>query len=117
MKCLSLVFDDGPSYPIREIADKIKSYGWSAGFAVMGRKINSETVDMLKYVIDGGFQIVTHGQNHVRTEKLPTTRKMAEELITPIETVRQMTGYEITMARLPCRDHKSQQNPTGIVFV
>ena len=29
------------------------------------------------------------------------SEEMKEELITPIETVRQMIGYEITMARLP----------------
>lgn len=47
MKYLSLVFDDGPSFPICEIADKVKSYGWSAGFAIIGRKINQETIDMI----------------------------------------------------------------------
>lgn len=101
MKYLSLVFDDGPSFPTCEIADKVKSYGWSAGFAIIGRKINQETIDMIKYILDSGFQVVTHTQNHVHIEKLATTRDMEEELITPIETVRQMTGYEITMARLP----------------
>ncbi len=101
MKYLTLVFDDGPSYPIREIADKIKSYGWSAAFAVIGRKITGETVEMIKYVIDNGFQVVTHAQNHVHIEKLATREEMIEELMTPIETVRQMIGYEITMARLP----------------
>lgn len=56
---------------------------------------------MLKYVIDGGFQVISHGQNHVGVEKLTTTRGMEEELMTPVETARRMTGYEITMARLP----------------
>lgn len=101
MKLLSLVFDDGPSYPICEIAEKIKSFGWSAGFAVIGRKINHETLSMLKYVIDNGFQVVTHAQNHVHIEKLSSREEMKYELSEPVKTVRQATGYEITMARLP----------------
>ena len=52
MKYITLVFDDGPHYPICEIADKIKSFGWSAGFAVIGQNINEETIPMLRYVID-----------------------------------------------------------------
>ena len=62
---MSFVFDDGPSYPICEIADKIKSYGWSAGFAVIGRKINKDTLPMLRYVTESGFQLVSHGQQLV----------------------------------------------------
>ena len=101
MKYLSLVFDDGPSNPIREMTDKIKSYGFSAAFAVIGRSITDETADMIKYVIGEGFQLVSHGQEHVHVEKLSTREEMVREITEPIETVRRMTGYEITMARLP----------------
>ena len=101
MKYLSLVFDDGPCELVCEMVDKIKGFGWSAGFAVMGRKINEQTLPFLKYAIDNGFQIVSHGQQHVRVEKLSSKKEMEEELSRPVKTVNELLGYSITMARLP----------------
>ena len=87
MKYLSLVFDDGPSRLMCEMADKIAAYGWHAAFAVIGRKITEETLPMLQYVIDNGFQLVSHGQQHVHIEKLSSRAEMIEELARPIHTV------------------------------
>ena len=101
MQYLSLVFDDGPSYPICEIADKIKAYGWSAGFAIMGRKINSDTLPMLKYLTQNGFQIISHGKEHIRTDELPSREEIESELFSPVNTVKEKLYYQITMARLP----------------
>ena len=44
---MALVFDDGPHNPICEMADKIKAFGWGAGFAVIGQNINENTLPML----------------------------------------------------------------------
>ena len=101
MKYLSLVFDDGPSQTMCEIADRIKAYGWSAGFAIIGRRINEESLPLLKYVIEKGFQIVSHGQQHIHTENLSSKEEILEELSLPIKTVRTKLNYEMTMARLP----------------
>ena len=101
MKYITLVFDDGPHYPICEIADKIKSFGWSAGFAVIGQNINEETIPMLRYVIDNGFQLVSHGQEHLHMEKIPTREEIEKEINLPIKTVKEKLGYEMTMTRLP----------------
>lgn len=101
MKYLSLVFDDGPSQTMCEIADRIKAYGWSAGFAIIGRRINEESLPLLKYVIKKGFQIVSHGQQHIHTENLSSKEEILEELSLPIKTVRTKLNYEMTMARLP----------------
>lgn len=101
MKYLSLVFDDGPHSPICEMADKIKAFGWSAGFAIIGKIISEETLPMLKYVRDNGFQLVSHGQAHAHMEKLASKEEMIEEIYLPIKTVREKLNYEITMTRLP----------------
>ncbi|MBQ7725781.1 MAG: polysaccharide deacetylase family protein [Clostridia bacterium] len=101
MKYLSLAFDDGPSRLMCEMADKIAAYGWHAAFAVIGRKITEETLPMLQYVIDNGFQLVSHGQQHVHIEKLSSRAEMIEELARPIHTVEENLHYTITMARLP----------------
>ena len=101
MNYLTLVFDDGPHEPICQIADKIRAYGWSAAFAVIGRNIGDETLPMLKYVLDNGFQLVSHGQQHVFMEKLPSRQAKQEEIYTPVLTVRERLGYEMTMVRMP----------------
>lgn len=108
MKYLSLVFDDGPSYNICRIADKINAYGWSAGFAVIGRKITDETVPMLKYVTERGCSLVSHGQEHLHTERLSSREEIAEELLQPVRTVEEKLNYKITMARLPFLSQSSE---------
>lgn len=101
MNYLALVFDDGPHNPMCEIADKIKSFGWSAGFAVIGQNINETTLPMLRYVIDNGFQLVSHGQEHLHMEKIPTREEIEAEICLPIKTVKEKLDYEMTMTRLP----------------
>ena len=101
MKYLALVFDDGPYNPICEMADKIKAFGWSAGFAVVGENITERTLPMLRHVIDNGFQLVSHGQQHLHMETIPTREEIEKEIYLPIETVKEKLNYEMTMTRLP----------------
>ncbi len=101
MNYLTLVFDDGPHEPICQIADKIKNFGWSAGFAVIGRNISDETLPMLRYVIDNGFQLVSHGQQHTYMEDFPTKEAKANEIYTPVKTVKEKLNYDMTMVRMP----------------
>ncbi|MBO4468141.1 MAG: polysaccharide deacetylase family protein [Clostridia bacterium] len=101
MKYLSLVFDDGPRDLMCEMTDKIRGFGWSAAFAIIGNRINDETLPMLKYVIDNGFQIVSHGQDHSDLRLVSSKDEIINELTLPIKTVKQKLNYEITMARLP----------------
>lgn len=108
MNYLTLVFDDGPHNPMCEIADKIKAYGWSAGFAIIGQNINDETLPMLRYVINNGFQLVSHGQEHLHMEKIPTREEMINEIYLPIKTVKEKLNYEMTMTRLPYLSENSR---------
>ena len=108
MNYLAIVFDDGPHRPICEIADKIKAFGWSAGFAVIGQNINEETLPMLKYVIDNGFQVVSHGQQHLHMEKIPTRQEIEDEIYLPIKTLKEKLNYQITMTRLPYLSENSR---------
>ena len=101
MKYLALVFDDGPYNPICEMADKIKAFGWSAGFAVVGENITERTLPMLRHVIDNGFQLVSHGQQHLHMETIATREEIEKEIYLPIETVKEKLNYEMTMTRLP----------------
>ena len=101
MNYLTLVFDDGPHNPICEMADKIKAFGWSAGFAIIGQNIDERTLPMLRYVIDNGFQLVSHGQQHLKMWEIETREEIVDEIYLPIKTVKEKLGYEMTMTRLP----------------
>lgn len=108
MQYLTFVFDDGPYDPICRMADKIKRFGWSSAFAVIGRNISDETLPMLQYVIDNGFQVVSHGQQHVYMEELPSKEAKAEEIFLPVKTMKEKLNYDVTMVRMPFLSEDSE---------
>lgn len=99
-KYLAIAFDDGPCAPMCEMVDKIKAYGWKAAFAIVGKNINEETIPMLRYAIENGFQLVTHGQTHCGLGKATTREEILTEMLTPVEEAERLLGYKITMGRL-----------------
>jgi len=99
-KYVTLVFDDGPNDLLVKMVDKIETYGFKAAFAIIGKKINDETQKSLKYAIDKGFELVSHGQNHLHLERLEE-KEVIYELTEPIKEVEKRLGYKITLARLP----------------
>ena len=101
LKYISIIFDDGPNIFMNDMVDKFKKFGFKCGFAIIGRKINDETVPMLKYAIDNGFQLVSHGQTHIHLEQLSDLKDIENEIKQPIHTVERLLGYTIKMARLP----------------
>lgn len=100
-KYMTLIFDDGPKYPLCEIVDKFNDYGFKAAFAIVGKQINDETEKMLKYAIDNGFELVSHGQNHISLSPLKNKQQILDELLLPIKEVEKRLDYKITSARLP----------------
>ena len=98
-KYLAIAFDDGPYAPMCEMVDKIAAYGWRAAFAVVGRELNEQTIPMLRYALDHGFQLVTHGQRHCDLKNAQNREEILEEMLTPVETVKQHLGYTMTMGR------------------
>lgn len=100
-KYITFVFDDGPKEPMREMIDKFIKYGFKAGFAIIGKYITDDTVDLLKYAIDNGFQLASHSETHPRLEQLETEKEIRFELFNPIEVVKKSLNYKMTMARLP----------------
>ena len=100
-KYMTFVFDDGPCEPMCEMVDLLKSYDFSGGFAILGKKINDSTEPMLRYAIENGFTLVSHSQTHAHLTELKTRKKIADEFLAPIREVKQRLGYNITMARIP----------------
>lgn len=108
---LTIVFDDGPLPFMCEIVDLFNQYGFKAGFAVMGDRINNDTEYMLKYAIDNGFQLVGHSQTHPRLETV-TKQQVIDEMTVPVVAVKNRLGYDMkNWARLPnlCRDENVLQ--------
>lgn len=105
-KYLTIVFDDGPLPFMCEMVDLFNQYGFKAGFAVMGARINDDTEYMLRYAIDNGFQLVGHSQTHPRLETL-TKEQVIDEMTVPVNDIKNRLGYDMkNVARLPnlCRD-------------
>ena len=100
-KYMTIVFDDGPKKPMREMIDKFIKYGFKAGFAIMGERIDDSTESILKYAIDNGFQLSCHSQTHPRLEQLESKAEIRAELLEPIKEVEKRLNYKMTMARLP----------------
>ena len=99
-KYASIIFDDGPREPMREIIEKFITANYKCGFAIIGNKINDQTEEVLKYAVDNGFELVSHGQNHVALPEL-SEEEIITELFTPVTEIKNRLGYEITMARAP----------------
>lgn len=99
-KYISIIFDDGPREPMREMVDKFIKNGSRCGFAVIGNKINSSTEEVLKYAIENGFELVSHGQNHIALPEL-SKAEIKAELLTPINEIENRFGYKIRSARAP----------------
>lgn len=98
-KFLAIAFDDGPLEPMCQMVDKIAAFGWKAAFAVVGKEINTQTVPMLQYALDHGFQLVSHGQEHRALRDAKTEQEVREEMLTPVKTVEKLLGYRMTMGR------------------
>ena len=99
-KHITIVFDDGPCVPMHEIIDKFIKYGFKCGFAIVGKNIKEDRTDVLKYAIDNGFELVSHSHTHIDLRKL-TDDEIVKELISPVNRLKELFGYEIKLARLP----------------
>lgn len=105
---MTIVFDDGPLPFMCEMVDLFNEFGFKAGFAVMGARINDDTEYMLKYAIDNGFQLVGHSHAHPRLETV-SREQVIKEMTEPIADVKNRTGYDMkNWARLPnlCLDEQ-----------
>ena len=99
-KYITIVFDDGPRVPMREIIDKFIKYGFKCGFAIIGNQIKDDGIEILRYAIDNGFEFVSHSENHFDLRTL-SLDGIENELMSPINKVKELFGYKIQMARLP----------------
>ncbi len=99
-KYISIIFDDGPRKPMREMIDKFIENDFRCGFALIGSFICDQTEDVLKYAVENGFELVSHGQHHKDLCNL-SKDEIYTEFFTQIDEIYQRLGYKITTARAP----------------
>lgn len=99
-KYISIIFDDGPRFPMSEMIEKFIENNYRCGFAIIGKNISDDTEKVLKFAIDNGFELCSHGQNHVGLPDL-TKEYIYIELFAPINEIDRRFGYKITTARAP----------------
>ncbi len=99
-KYISIIFDDGPRYPMREMIDKFIEYGFKCGFAIVSNRFPYEDLSVLKHAIDNGFELCSHSHSHPRITEL-NKETATEEMLLPIREVENLFGYKIKFARLP----------------
>ena len=90
-KYMTIIFDDGPLPFMCEMVDLFNEYGFKAGFAVMGARINDDTQYMLKYAVDNGFQLVGHSHSHPRLETV-TQEQVIAEMTEPVADIKNRIG-------------------------
>ena len=99
-KYISIIFDDGPRYPMREMIDKFIEYGFKCGFAIVSNRFEFEDLSVLKYAIDSGFELCSHSHTHPRITEMDK-QTATEEMLRPIKDVEKLFDYKIKLARLP----------------
>ena len=99
-KYITIIFDDGPRQPMREMIDKFIEYGFKCGFAIVSNRFAFEDLSVLKHAIDNGFELCSHSHTHPRITEL-TKESAREELLKPIIETERLFGYKIKFARLP----------------
>lgn len=102
-KYVVFAIDDGPNELLTQFVDKFSQYGGRCAFMLIGEKITDSSKGMLQYAVDNGCQLGTHTETHPYLSKL-TEAEIKAELTGPITKVKELIGYDITIARLPYFD-------------
>lgn len=100
-KLIAMTFDDGPSKTTMvEVLDLLAQYDAKATFFIVGRKINEDTLPVLRRALTEGHELANHGFHHVH---MPTLSE--EEILREYEdcqrVVRDSLGVEMYYFRPP----------------
>ena len=100
-KLIALTFDDGPNtITTPQVFEKIKKYGITATFFVIGDEINEESSKIMKEYHEYGCEIANHSKTHSDMTKL-SREAIKEELAYTDMKVMEITGYKPRFFRPP----------------
>ncbi len=100
-KQVALTFDDGPhaEYTVK-IVDKLKEYGASATFFIVGNRVNSaSTRSALRYAAENGCEVGIHGYTHKFFYNKCTDEEYQTELEETAKVIAEATGKRPTLMR------------------
>ncbi|MGN0493130.1 MAG: polysaccharide deacetylase family protein, partial [Acutalibacteraceae bacterium] len=98
-KKIAFTFDDGPNSLVPQICDAFEKYNGKATFFVVGNNVSANT-EYLNYAIDKGFEIGNHSMTHATFTNI-TLDEVRTEISNCDKAVKDATGYEMTLLRLP----------------
>ena len=102
-KKIAFTFDDGPNSCVPSICDTFYRYSGKATFFVVGNYFlnqGDKATEYIKYAIDKGFEIGNHSMNHIKYTTL-SQEEWLKEISDCDDIVRERTGYEMKLLRLP----------------
>jgi peptidoglycan/xylan/chitin deacetylase (PgdA/CDA1 family) len=98
-KKIAFTFDDGPNSLVPQICDAFEKYNGKATFFVVGNNVSANK-DYLNYAINKGYEIGNHSMTHATFTDIPLDR-VRSEIADCDKAVREATGYEMKLLRLP----------------
>ena len=126
-KTVAFTFDDGPSLKTSPaIIECLKENDAVATFFVLGTKLDSRTIPIIKESIENGNQYGSHTQSHQHLGNLDAETEY-KEIMQPVIDIRDGfhggtdydfdgLGYEISIYRAPYGEHKSKDT-TNAPFI
>lgn len=100
-KQVALTFDDGPhaEYTVK-IVDKLKEYGASATFFIVGNRVNSDsTRNAIRYAAENGCEVGIHGYTHKVYYSKCTDAEYQTELEETAKVIAEYTGKRPALMR------------------
>ncbi len=99
-KICALTFDDGPSSVTPLFLEKLKKYGVTASFFMVGNNISEKTESIVRQVCDMGCEINNHSRTHSVMSKMEAD-KIREEIEYTNNAVMKITGEAPKFFRPP----------------
>lgn len=100
-KKIAVTFDDGPNGSLTyKFVDKLKEYGATATFFVVGNRMGQNNGAALKYALDNGCEVGLHSYSHKYYSKM-TMDEYLDDLQKTADAVKKYVDTDIRLMRPP----------------
>ncbi len=101
-KRIAFTFDDGPSSRLTyQFVDKLKEYGASATFFVVGNRVAGKAGEAIRYASENGCEVGIHGYTHEYYFTTCGEAKYQEEVSKTDAAIRAFVDAEVRLMRPP----------------
>lgn len=100
VKYVAFTFDDGPHYIYtKQVVDKLKEYGASATFFVVGNRLTGASAEAMQYAYEFGNEIAIHGYTHTKYYSNCSDEDYASEINLTCEAISKYIDQKVTLMR------------------